>query len=85
MEAWIMSQLNEELFSFVIEMDWLSNISNSSICSQAFVEHRNIALSHSLAIVLSYNIWVIAIDTPIIHVILQVEESKRREHIDNDH
>jgi hypothetical protein len=56
METCIMSQLDEVLFSLVIEMNILSNISNTSICSQAFIEHRNIALCHSLAIVFSDNI-----------------------------
>jgi len=73
------------LFSFVVEMDRLSNISYASTISHPLVEFGHKTLEHGQTVVLPDNIRVISIDSIIIHSVLDVEECHGSVYVDQNH
>lgn len=66
-------------------MDRLSDISNTTTIPHAFVELRYETLEHGQAVVFSYDIRVISIDTIVIHSVLDIEERHRSVDVDQNH
>ena len=84
MEAGIMSQLDEIVFAHVVIVNGFGDVTDATTESKALINHSNVALKHRHAIILANNIWVIGVNAPIVHIVLDVEESNHSKDINNN-
>ena len=84
MEARVMYEFEPVLFSSIVIMNRLCHIAYTTSKSEAFVKHGNKALKHADTIVFADYVWIICVNTPIVHIILDVEECNWRIDINND-
>lgn len=66
-------------------MNRLCNIAYTTTKPQPFVKHGNKTLSHRNTVIFSNNVRIVGINTPIVHVILNIEECDGRVDIYNNH